>query len=856
MGLFCTINIQRALAFVSLVIWLFILSNITDSQSTLYHSFPTDGQEDVSLNPTLEITCPGDGIVAAQYVIASDPIFSSVVYDSGEHINDVCSHVAFADLQKGTVHYWRARVKDNAGGWSDWSHPTSFTTTTAASIFINVFQDGFLGYTGTRDADIRGNGVNPTGPPKREWNQGAQDVIRTGRRPPGKSTDEIYRTLLKFDLSSLTSPGAVINAYLELTGTRHGEKDENLFFHASNSLYEMVRPWGEGQGLTEKILQPGDATWTYAAYPTPWAIRGAGFASDVDPNADRKASPVVRKIVTNQPGYDTVWSSQAFIELVKKWIERPDLNQGILLKADDESLRKPLILASSEHADVTFRPRLVVETTAQLAASINQRPVAGNDTANMDAGTSIDIRVLSNDSDPDGGPAPLSIASVAAPNNGTAQIVGNTVRYSPAAGFVGTETFSYTISDGATTATATITVTVNAVSELPTVTGFTATPSTMATGETSILAWTTAHTNSVSVTPSGGSGLPATGSLGVSPTTTTTYTLTATGSGGTASATVIVTVNAPPAALPMVTNFTASPTVLAVGETTTLQWSTTDATSVALTPTNNSGLPTTGSLEVSPTTTTTYTLTATGPGGTTSASVTVTVTSATQNTARVSSGLVAYYPFIDGSGTIVTDHAPTGSPMPLALQGNVTWNGAENGVVFHGGWIGTLEPATKVINALMASHKSTFELWVVPAQASQKGPAHILSLGNTLNSFNFLLSHSYTSLDIRLLHTRKGDLAKPRLYTNDKVMSTTLRHIVHTYDGTMERLYINGVLQPATVVASGVYTNWHATAALNLGNEPAQTLKWLGTIRLLAIYDRALTQTEVQQNFTAGPTGN
>jgi hypothetical protein len=135
---------------------------------------------------------------------------------------------------QGFLHYWRARVKDTTGVWSDWSQATSFVTATTTGIFINVFQDGFLGYTGTRDADMRGSAQNPTGPPVREWNQGQQDVIRTGRRVPRKSTDEIYRSLLKFDLTSLTDPSAVLNAYLELTGTQHGDANENIFFNASN----------------------------------------------------------------------------------------------------------------------------------------------------------------------------------------------------------------------------------------------------------------------------------------------------------------------------------------------------------------------------------------------------------------------------------------------------------------------------------------------------------------------------------------------------------------------------------------------------------------------------------------------
>jgi hypothetical protein len=31
---------------------------------------------------------------------------------------------------------------------------------------------------------------------------------------------------------------------------------------------------------------------------------------------------------------------------------------------------------------------------------------------------------------------------------------------------------------------------------------------------------------------------------------------------------------------------------------------------------------------------------------------------------------------------------------------------------------------------------------------------------------------------------------------------------------------------------------------------------WQGTLRLLAVYDQALTPADIQQNFAAGPTGS
>jgi hypothetical protein len=69
------------------------------------------------------------------------------------------------------------------------------------------------------------------------------------------------------------------------------------------------------------------------------------------------------------------------------------------------------------------------------------------------------IDVLANDFD-DGTPSPLAIQGVGNPSSGTAVIESGKIRYTPPAGFTGTATFDYTITDGDATDTATVTVSV------------------------------------------------------------------------------------------------------------------------------------------------------------------------------------------------------------------------------------------------------------------------------------------------------------------------------------------------------------------------------------------------------------
>ena len=102
-----------------------------------------------------------------------------------------------------------------------------------------------------------------------------------------------------------------------------------------------------------------------------------------------------------------------------------------------------------------------VTVTNNQCQTSNEAPVAVNDSATTEQGQMVALNTLANDSDPDGDT--LTITNVANPANGTAEIVGGQIIYTPNANFVGTETFEYTISDGeGNTATATETVVITA----------------------------------------------------------------------------------------------------------------------------------------------------------------------------------------------------------------------------------------------------------------------------------------------------------------------------------------------------------------------------------------------------------
>lgn len=83
-------------------------------------------------------------------------------------------------------------------------------------------------------------------------------------------------------------------------------------------------------------------------------------------------------------------------------------------------------------------------------------PVAQNDSAISLNNAVLNIDVLANDTAGSGGA--LTLSAVTAPTLGTATIVDNKIRYTPAGTFLGSDTFTYTVSSGTLTANATVTV--------------------------------------------------------------------------------------------------------------------------------------------------------------------------------------------------------------------------------------------------------------------------------------------------------------------------------------------------------------------------------------------------------------
>jgi hypothetical protein len=98
----------------------------------------------------------------------------------------------------------------------------------------------------------------------------------------------------------------------------------------------------------------------------------------------------------------------------------------------------------------------------------NRPPVAADDVTAVAPGGTVEIDPLANDSDPDGDR--LLLVAVGRPDSGSVSVLdGRRLRYAPRTGFVGEDSFTYTVSDGqGGTASATVRIDVTADNRAPT----------------------------------------------------------------------------------------------------------------------------------------------------------------------------------------------------------------------------------------------------------------------------------------------------------------------------------------------------------------------------------------------------
>jgi hypothetical protein len=254
---------------------------------------------------------------------------------------------------------------------------------------------------------------------------------------------------------------------------------------------------------------------------------------------------------------------------------------------------------------------------------------------------------------------------------------------------------------------------------------FTASPSPIAAGQSSTLSWNVPDAVSVTISGVAGTFGPS-GSVSVSPASTTTYTLTATGASGCAPVTLQATVIV---CAVKINSFTATPTAIAAGGSSTLAWNISNTTQVLINTTNGTGsffnLPASGTLTVNPAQTTTYQLVALSDGGACSDSALATVS--------VASGAVLL--------------GPQGQPAavgPNDTNDDYTNLTMTNGVAGPVGSVTTAGTSLTFTNTISNQQSSTSDTYTLTARVIPAGFTVALSTDGGTNYISLNASGSAT----------------------------------------------------------------------------------------------------------------
>jgi hypothetical protein len=223
---------------------------------------------------------------------------------------------------------------------------------------------------------------------------------------------------------------------------------------------------------------------------------------------------------------------------------------------------------------------------------------------------------------------------------------------------------------------------------------------------------------------------------------------------------------------------------------------------------------------------------------------------------RVETGLIAKFEFKTGTGTIAYDSSGVEPELDLNLTGNVTWVGGWGVQVESGGKLqGTTTGSVKLHDMILTTGEFSVEAWVAPDNTTATN-AFIVSYSGGDTARNFTLGQTMYNYDFALRSTTTNANGQPQFSTPNAnmVLQATLQHVVLTYDPVNGRqVFVNGALAASgDAQKGGSLSQWDNTFALVLGNEVSGTKPWSGVIKMVAVYNRAMSAADIQTNFAAG----
>jgi len=228
--------------------------------------------------------------------------------------------------------------------------------------------------------------------------------------------------------------------------------------------------------------------------------------------------------------------------------------------------------------------------------------------------------------------------------------------------------------------------------------------------------------------------------------------------------------------------------------------------------------------------------------------VTLTQGTVASGGSRFEGSMIAKYMFETGQGSTAYDTSGVSPEADLSLSGNVTWDSAW-GVIFAQGSQAqaSTSASSKLTTMIQESGEYSIEAWAAPANVTQTN-AWIVSYSGSNTTRNATLGQDAEQYQgfARSSVTDTNGMPPLVTTTTNGAAQAALQHIVLTYDPVNgQKVYVNGVftgdMDPSK---GGSLANWDNTFALVLGNETSGQRQWLGEIKLVAVYNTALTPAQ------------
>lgn len=223
---------------------------------------------------------------------------------------------------------------------------------------------------------------------------------------------------------------------------------------------------------------------------------------------------------------------------------------------------------------------------------------------------------------------------------------------------------------------------------------------------------------------------------------------------------------------------------------------------------------------------------------------------------RYDANVIALYEFKDKSTTTAFDTSGVQPSMHLNLSGEIEKLSSWGLRIVNGKAQASTADSRKLYDLLTATGEYSIEAWVVPDNVDQEGPARIVSYSGGNNIRNFTLGQTQFSYDFLNRSSVTDGNGEPSLSTDagKELLQATLQHVVVTFDPIRgRRIFINGqYTDDADAQGAATLADWDDTFALVIGNEVSNDNLWKGSVRLVAIHNRALTEEQIVQNFEVG----